>query len=171
MKTRQLVLDAMLAAICFLLANMALSTGTVKVTFESVPVLIGALLFGPIDGLAIGGIGTLLYQMLSYGFTATTALWIIPYMVCGLFVGLCARIKRFDLTNRQLMVIVVIGELLVTFFNTIALYVDSHVYGYYHPTIITGVLGLRLVICVLKAMAYSVILPSLLKPIRKTLSR
>ena len=59
MKTRQLVLDAMLAAICFLLANMALSTGTVKVTFESVPVLIGALLFGPIDGLAIGGIGTL----------------------------------------------------------------------------------------------------------------
>ena len=161
----------MLAAICFLLANMALSTGTVKVTFESVPVLIGALLFGPIDGLAIGGIGTLLYQMLSYGFTATTALWIIPYMVCGLFVGLCARIKRFDLTNRQLMVIVVIGELLVTFFNTIALYVDSHVYGYYHPTIITGVLGLRLVICVVKAMAYSVILPSLLKPIRKTLSR
>ena len=171
MKTRQLVLDAMLAAICFLLANMALSTGTVKVTFESVPVLIGALLFGPIDGLAIGGIGTLLYQMLSYGFTATTALWIIPYMVCGLFVGLCARIKRFDLTNRQLMVIVVIGELLVTFFNTIALYVDSHVYGYYHPTIITGVLGLRLVICVVKAMAYSVILPSLRKPIRKTLSR
>ena len=171
MKTRQIVLDAMLAAICFLLANMALSTGTVKVTFESVPVLIGALLFGPIDGLAIGGIGTLLYQMLSYGFTATTALWIIPYMVCGLFVGLCARIKRFDLTNRQLMVIVVIGELLVTFFNTIALYVDSHVYGYYHPTIITGVLGLRLVICVVKAMAYSVILPSLLKPIRKTLSR
>ena len=171
MKTRQIVLDAMLAALCFLLANMALSTGTVKVTFESVPVLIGALLFGPIDGLAIGGIGTLLYQMLSYGFTATTALWIIPYMVCGLFVGLCARIKRFDLTNRQLMVIVVIGELLVTFFNTIALYVDSHVYGYYHPTIITGVLGLRLVICVVKAMAYSVILPSLLKPIRKTLSR
>ena len=171
MKTRQLVLDAMLAAICFLLANMALSTGTVKVTFESVPVLIGALLFGPIDGLAIGGIGTLLYQMLSYGFTATTALWIIPYMVCGLFVGLCAKVKNFDLSNRQLMVIVVVGELLVTFFNTIALYVDSHVYGYYHPTIITGVLGLRLVICVVKAMAYSVILPSLLKPIRKTLSR
>ena len=171
MKTRQLVLDAMLAAICFLLANMALSTGTVKVTFESVPVLIGALLFGPIDGLAIGGIGTLLYQMLSYGFTATTALWIIPYMVCGLFVGLCAKIKRFDLTKGQLMVIVVIGELLVTLFNTIALYVDSHVYGYYYPTIITGVLVLRLVICVVKAMAYSVILPSLLKPIRKTLSR
>ena len=171
MKTRQLVLDAMLAAICFLLANMALSTGTVKVTFESVPVLIGALLFGPIDGLAIGGIGTLLYQMLSYGFTATTALWIIPYMVCGLFVGLCAKVKNFDLSNRQLMVIVVVGELLVTLFNTIALYVDSHIYGYYYPTIITGVLVLRLVICVVKAMAYSVILPALLKPIRKTLSR
>ena len=171
MKTRQLVLDAMLAAICFLLANMALSTGTVKVTFESVPVLIGALLFGPIDGLAIGGIGTLLYQMLSYGFTATTALWIIPYMVCGLFVGLCAKLKHFNLSTRQLMVIVVLGELLVTLFNTIALYVDSHVYGYYYPTIITGILALRLVICVVKAMAYSVILPSLLKPIRKTLSR
>ena len=168
---RRLAADAMFAAMVTVLAAAAIKTGNLKITIEAMPVFLGALMLGPVDGLAIGGIGTLLYQMLSYGFTATTALWIIPYMVCGLFVGLCARIKRFDLTNRQLMVIVVIGELLVTFFNTIALYVDSHVYGYYHPTIITGVLGLRLVICVVKAMAYSVILPSLLKPIRKTLSR
>lgn len=171
MKTRQLVLDAMLAAVCFVLANLALSTGTVKVTFESIPVLIGALLFGPIDGFAIGGIGTLLYQMLSYGFTATTVLWIIPYMVCGLFVGLCAKFKNFTLSGWQLMAAVVLGELLVTLLNTVALYVDSRLYGYYYPTIITGVLAFRLVLCVVKAVVYSVVLPLVLKPVRRVLGR
>lgn len=171
MKTRQLVLDAMLAAVCFVLANLALSTGTVKVTFESVPVLIGALLFGPVDGFAIGGIGTLLYQMLSYGFTATTVLWIIPYVVCGLFVGLCAKMTNFTLSGWRLTAVVVLGELLVTLFNTAALYVDSHIYGYYYPTIITGVLAFRLVLCVVKAVVYSLVLPLLIKPVRKVLSR
>ena len=167
MKTRQLVMDAMLAAVCFVLANLALNFGNLKFTFEGLPVHIGALLFGPIDGMVIGGIGTLLYQMLSYGITATTALWILPYVVCGLFVGWCAKREAYSLSARQTIAVVVIGELLITLLNTFALYVDSHIYGYYTPTFITGVLGLRLVICVVKAVAYGVILPSVLAPIRR----
>ena len=45
--TKQLTLDAMLAAMCAVLGYLAIDTGTVKVTFESVPVLIAALMFGP----------------------------------------------------------------------------------------------------------------------------
>lgn len=171
MKSRQLTLDAMLAAVCTVLANLALNFGNLKFTFESLPVHIGALLFGPVDGAVIGGVGTMLYQLLSYGVTATTLLWILPYVVCGLFVGWYAGQREFSSSERQMFVPIVLGELLITALNTAALYIDSHIYGYYTPTFITGVLGLRLVICVVKAAAYGLALPGVIRPLRQTLRR
>ena len=64
MKTRQLTMDAVLAAMCAVLGAVSIDLGNLKLSFESLPVIIGALLFGPVDGLLIGGIGTFLYQFL-----------------------------------------------------------------------------------------------------------
>ena len=168
-KVKQLVINAMLAAVCFVLANFSLTFVNIKFTFESIPVHLGALLFGPAAGMAIGGIGTFLYQVLSYGVTATTPLWIIPYIVCGGLVGFAAKGKNFSLSRVQAILLIVVGELSITLMNTGALYIDSHVYGYYHPTLITGVLALRLVICVVKAIAYGLILPELVNTLRRVL--
>ena len=44
-KTRQLALNAVLAAMCAALGYLSLDFGNLKITFESVPILIGALLF------------------------------------------------------------------------------------------------------------------------------
>ena len=77
---RRLAADAMFAAMVTVL-------GLVSITIEAMPVFLGALMLGPVDGMVIGGIGTLLYQLLSYGVTATTALWIAPYVLLGLCVG------------------------------------------------------------------------------------
>ena len=107
--------------------------------------------------------------MLSYGVTATTPLWIIPYIVCGGLVGFAAKGKNFSLSRVQAILLIVVGELSITLMNTGALYIDSHVYGYYHPTLITGVLALRLVICVVKAIAYGLILPELVNTLRRVL--
>ena len=90
-KTRRLAFDAMLAAMCAVLGALSIDLGNLKITFEGFPVLLGALLFGPLDGLAIGGIGTLVYQLLRYGVSVTTPLWILPYMLAGLLVGLIAK--------------------------------------------------------------------------------
>lgn len=166
MKTRKLVTNAMLAAVCAVLGYYSLNLGNLKFTFESLPVHIGALLFGPVDGMIIGGVGTLIYQLLRFGVTATTALWILPYMLCGLLVGGVAKRQNFALSGRQVIVLTVVGELMITMLNTGALYIDSHIYGYYTPTFIIGVLGLRLVICVVKAVAYGAVLPGILKPVR-----
>ena len=169
-KTRQLTLDAMLAAMCAVLAYFSITFGNqVKVTFESVPILVGALLFGPVDGALIGGVGTLLYQFLGsgYGITATTPLWILPYVVGGAVTGWYAKRKGFDLNQRQTVMIVVCNELIITALNTIAIYADSKIYGYYYPGIVLGVLALRLVICLVRALVYSFVLPLLIKPLRK----
>lgn len=165
--TRQLVTDAMLAAMCAVLGYLSLNFGNVmKITFESVPVLIGALLFGPVDGMLIGGVGTLIYQLLRYGVTVTTPLWILPYVLCGLLAGLYAKNKYFKLTQLQVIWIVTANELLITVLNTGSLYVDSKIYGYYYPGIILGMLALRLVICVAKSLVYAFALPVVLKPLR-----
>lgn len=170
MKTRQLVIDAMLCAVCAVLGYIALDFGNLKITFESLPVLLGALLFGPADGMLIGGVGTLIYQLLRYGLSPTTPLWIVPYVVCGLLVGAWSRRKNGELDRRQTVVLVVAAELVVTMLNTLALYVDSKIFSYYFPGFILGALAWRLVICVVKAAAFGLILPGLAGTIRRTFS-
>ena len=166
-KTRKIALDSMLAAMCAALGYAALDFNNLKITFESVPILIGALLFGGLDGAAIGAVGTLIYQLLRYGITVTTPLWILPYVLCGLVVGIYARRHDFRLSQWQTVFIVVLAELMVTGINTVALMVDAKIFGYYTPTLITGALLLRLVLCVGKALVYSFILPPLLAQLWK----
>ena len=162
-KTRQLAFDAMLAAMCAVLGYVALDVGNLKITFESVPILIGALLFGPLDGAAVGFVGTLIYQLLRYGVSATTLLWILPYVLCGALAGAYAKRHGFALNQRRLTCAVVTNELLITALNTVVLYIDSRIYGYYSAAFIFGSLTLRVIICVAKALAYSFALPPLLR--------
>lgn len=166
-KTRRLSVDAMLAAMCAVLGYLSLDFGNLKITFESVPILIAALLFGAADGAAVGLVGTLLYQLLRYGVSATTLLWIAPYVLCGLLVGLYAKKRGFSLTQKETLLLIVGNELLITALNTAVLYIDSKLYGYYSPAFIFGSLGVRVVICVVKATAYAFAIPPLLRTVRR----
>lgn len=166
---RQLALNAVLIAISTVLAGLAVNLGgNFKITFESLPVHIGALLFGPVDGMLIGGIATFIYQVLlsGYGITATTLLWILPYVACGLIDGLFA-VNRQQGSGR-LTFIILLSELTVTLLNTFALYVDSRLYGYYSPVFVFGTLAARLLVCAVKSLAYGAVIPVLLKSLKKT---
>ena len=167
-KTRRLAFDAMLAAMCAVLGALSIDLGNLKITFEGFPVLLGALLFGPLDGLAVGGIGTLVYQLLRYGITVTTPLWILPYMLAGLLVGFLARGKE-ELSLRRLALAVFSSSLLIFLLNTLVLYLDSKIYGYYSPVYIFGSFIPRLLICLGKAAAYTALLPELLRVSRRVL--
>jgi len=163
----QLVTDAMLCAVCAVLGYLAIDLTSVKITFESLPILIAALLFGPVDGAAVGAIGTLIYQLARYGFTATTFLWMLPYIVLGLIAGFYAKKQNFRIPAKELTVLTVVCELVVTLLNTLVILVDSKIYGWYYPTLITGSLVIRLVICIVKAVVFGVILYPLLSAIKR----
>ena len=171
MNTRRLAVNALLAAMCTVLSALALNTGSVKISFEDLPVLVGALLFGPLDGLAVGGIGTLLFQLTlsPYGVTLTTPLWILPYALCGLLAGWYARKRDFTMKPRQTVFIVFAMCILTFLLNTFALFVDSKIYGYYFPGFITANLLLRSGICLVKAAAFTAVLPTLMRAVRRTL--
>ena len=68
--------------------------GGIKLTFASLPTMICAMLFGPIDGFLVGFLGAFLEQMLKYGFTTTTLLWVLPPAIRGLFIRVCALLLK-----------------------------------------------------------------------------
>ena len=60
-------------------------------------------------------------------------------------------------------------QLLITALNTLALYVDSRLFGYYTPGFILGPLPLRLLLAAAQAAAFTTVMPALLRAARRTL--
>jgi ECF transporter S component (folate family) len=168
LSSKQYALCGVLSAMTAVLGSVALDFTSIKISFETFPIIIAALLFGPLGGIVTGGIGSFIYQMLRYGVSVTTPLWILPYIVCGAFAGAFSRRGGFDLSRGQILAVSAGSELLVTAFNTLAIYVDSHIYGYYYPAIITGMLIPRVAVSVAKAVVLAIVLPELLKTLKKT---
>ncbi len=167
MKAKQMATDSMLAAMCAVLGAVSIDLGNLKVTLESVPIIVGALLFGPLDGAMIGFVGTFVYQVLRYGFSVTTFLWMLPYVVCGIIVGAYAKKRGFELDLKRTVFIVVLAELVVTTLNTGVMYIDSKIYGYYSAAYIFGSLVLRYIICVGKAVVTGAVMPPLISTLKK----
>lgn len=163
---KQLSTNAMLAAMCAVLGAVSLDLGNIKITLESIPVILGALLFGPADGTIIGFVGTFVYQVLRYGFSATTLLWMLPHVVCGFIVGLYAKKKGFNLSVVQTIVITVIAGLVLTTLNTGVMYIDSKIYGYYSAVYIFGSMLIRYISGIAKFVAIGVLMPPLVNLLR-----
>ena len=167
-KTKRLALDAMLAAMFVVLSLFSINLPGMKITLDSLPVLVGAALLGPVDGLAVGLIGSFLNQMITYGFTATTLLWIIPAGLRGLLVGLYAKRRGFEMSLRQTVFITIATALLVTALNTFFMYVDSWVYSYSYAAAL-ATLALRILSGIITAVLFSLLLPTILTALRRLL--
>ena len=167
MNARKLAFDALFAAVCAALGYFALDFLAVKVTFESLPVLTGGLLLGPVHGIIIGAVGTFIYQLLRYGLSYTTVLWMLPYIACGLAAGLYARSVRFSHTRRGVFITSMLCEFMITALNTGVIYVDSKLFGYYPPQLILGALALRIGIAAVKGALFGLVLPEILKGLKK----
>lgn len=68
----------------------AVQVGNVRISFGSLPVVAAALLFGPVDAVIVAMVGEFFKQLLTYGVTYTTVLYLIPPALRGLVVGLGA---------------------------------------------------------------------------------
>ncbi len=168
-RTKKMATNAMLAALCAVLGFIAIDMWTMKITLESFPVNLGALLFGPVDGAVIALLGSFIYQLLKYGVSATTLLWVLPGVISALLLGLYAKKKGFQLTKTQMVIAVLIAELIITALNTGVIYVDSKMYGYWFPGYISLNLIPRLAVCIGKGIVYGVVLHPMVDRLKKTL--
>ena len=169
MKTKQLSVNALLAAMCAVLGAISLDFGNLKISFEGLPVMIGALLFGPLSGFLIGSIGTLIYQVLRFGFEITTMLWVLPYALCGLVMGAYAKKRDFNLSNKQIALIVSLCSVLIFLINTASLYIYSLVYQLNSFVFVVGALPMRIIVCVINCIAFSAVMPMLLKAVKRAI--
>ena len=158
----------LIAIYCVLSIMTPIKVLNFKFTLEAFPIYVASLLLGPVDGLIVGGVGSFIYQILfsGYGITATTVLWVLPHALSGYVAGLFARSKNFSLDFKQTCLIVIISNLLVTALNTLALYADAKIYGYYSFALVFGNILIKIITGIILAVLYSLALPKLLELIR-----
>lgn len=170
-KTARLTVNAMLAALCAVLSYVSIDIGNaMRITLESFPIALGAMLLGPVDGAAIAFVGNLIYQLLRHGITATTLLWILPYVVAGLLIGWAAKAAGFQLSRGRTVAVMLLTELLITALNTGVLYLDSQIYGYYGAYLFALTIP-RLALALGKGVVFGVLLHPLIHTMRKALPK
>ena len=160
---------AILSALYFVLDMVSIKAGPFKISVSGLPIIIVALVYGPVDALIVGFTGAFLGQLMSYGFTPTTILWCLPALARGLFVGLFTKKLNPKEEPIKLIIIIVISSLLVTTINTVVMYIDSKLYDYYSYAYIFGALFTRYVTGVVTAIIYSVLTPVIYEPVSKIL--
>lgn len=168
---RMMATDAVLIAMYVVLNSIAIRTANIKFTLDAFPIIIGAVMFGPLHGTLIGFVGSAIYQLFfsGYGITPTTPLWMLPVIIRGLIVGLYSRRKAYEPPMGGLVAVTILAGVLTTTFNTLALYTDSIIYNYYSYELVFGLLIPKFVISVILAVVFALITPALVKKIRKNI--
>lgn len=170
----RLVTNAMLAAVCMVLCLFKIPLGVVEISLSSLPVLLCAFLFGPVDAMAVALCGSFIEQ-LHFGISPTAPLWIAPLVLMGLVAGLFAvLINRLKVSRVQwivaVVIAVVISEAVLTAANTAALYLDAKIVGYTVKALLL-ILPTRLINFAMRATITSVAMVLLLPKLRKAVDK
>ena len=133
---KRMVVDGLMIAMTLVVAMLKIQIGGLKLTFEALPTILCAVIFGPVDAIIVGGLGELLDQLLGFGLTPTTVLWILPAVARGLFVGLCVKVMNKHLSADALtkvkhsvlfVIVCIISAIIVSCLNTLADTISSTV--------------------------------------------
>lgn len=144
----------------------------VRISFGSLPVVIAALLFGPLDAAAVAMVGEFFKQLLTYGVTYTTALYLIPPALRGLVIGgavllLRQRGERLEERRTLCYAVCILAAVCTTVGNTLVNWLDSVLMGYYFPGLILGDFAWRLIVGMINAVVMSSLAIPLVKALRQ----
>ncbi len=162
-KTQRLVLCALLMAMHVVLSYISIDLPITKLNLAHLPIIVGGMIFGPMVGFVVGFVGDFLYQILKFGLMATTIMWVIPAAARGLLIGLYAKWRKFNLGKIETVILITITSFIVTFLNTVGLYIA----GFLSEITFQGVIWPRLVSAVFASVVYSVIVLLIIKPLKR----
>ena len=173
-KIRKICITAVMAALYVGLDFMAVSVSApfgnwLKISLSGLPVIVVAIAAGPLWGAATGFIGAFIGQMITYGFSPTTLLWVLPAVARGLLMGWLFRAFKRSTKPAILILETAISSLVVTLLNTGALLIDQMIYGYSSYAAILLAVPTRLLAGLLTAIAFSLMLPTILQSLGKYL--
>ena len=126
---------ALLTAMMVLLKRtIAIETPYFKFNFASLPIMLAAMLFGPVEGMVVGLLGEFIAQITGpYALAPTTVLYVAPAAIRGVVVGLgavwCRRTgKRIESRPVACYAICVAGAVFTTLGNTVSIWLESVMY-------------------------------------------
>lgn len=179
LSTRRIAFNAVFIAIYVALRYFNIPVGdSFRFTLAPFAVILCALLYGPVDGLIVGLLGEFLSQILGpYGLTPTTLLWCVGETARGMTLGLCTVLflRKWllgipRLTGSQTVAVLVccmLTGVLAALGQTLALYVDSNMFGYYRYEIVFGVLIWRVLIYILLSAVFGYLSVPIISALRK----
>lgn len=126
---------ALLTAMMILLKRtIAVETPYFKFNFASLPIVLAAMLFGPVEGAAVGLLGEFAAQVTGpYGLAPTTVLYVAPAAIRGIVVGFgalgCRRSgKRLESRPVLCYIVCILGAIMTTAGNTVSIWLESQMY-------------------------------------------
>lgn len=170
---RTICMTGILAALYVPLSiYVAVQIGNVRISFGSLPVVIAALLFGPLEAVLAAMVGEFFKQILTYGFAYTTFLYLIPPALRGAVIGAAAMASAKHggrLEERRVLCygVCIIAAIATTTGNTLVNWLDSVLLGYYTPTLIFGDAAYRFAV----GMLNSIVIASIAIPLVQQLRR
>jgi len=103
-------------------------------------------------------------------------LWILPIVFRGLVLGLCAKLFKKQMSFTAIcekgvpvvfLVVCVISGVFSSCLNTLALYVDSKMFGYYTYAMVFGSLLVRILLSVITSVIISFVIKVVLHALSK----
>lgn len=169
-KTKTIVFVAIFSAIFYLFSiyGSLKINNYIKITFQNLPIYISGILFGALVSSLVGTVGMFISQLLTYGITSTTILWVFPYTVAGFLAGTLYKKYKDKLNNNiNMFLYLFIIHLVITVLNIIALYIDSKVFGYYNIATVFFTIPIKLVNSILISILYTFVIPVIVKTIKR----
>lgn len=172
LNARRICYIALLAAMYYVLNLLEIRTpGNLHVTLDALPVMVSALLIGPLDACLVAFFGELLNQVAGpYGITVTLAVWLLPPVFYAWIIGLAAkRQAEKPLESRPVAcyAVCILAALVRTAANTIGIWIDSVVYGYYSFAIVFGAAAIRFVTGIVTAVLVATVAMPLVRLLRR----
>lgn len=153
---------SVLVSLYILCGFLSIKLGNIRITLGSFPIYIGAILYGSQGGAIVGLCGEFINQLLTYGISYTTPMWIIPPMIRGYLIG------KLNIDNRLYFYLGnIIISIFITFINTLVIFIDSILFGYYTPAYVLGAFGIRIIAGIVTSIIVSTLSMMIIKRLEK----
>lgn len=172
---RLLVIDSLMIAMYVVLNTITeIPIGNIKITFGPLPIIFIAFYLGIRHVTIVAAIAEFLSQLLGYGLTLTTPLWILPVVVRGVLICILASLilktKNNDIRRMkhyEYFTIILITGFIVTILNTAVIAVDALIFGYYSYAYVFGDLFFRFISMILSTVVYTLITKTVIDTLHK----
>ncbi len=171
-KLRMLCLAAVMAAVYVGLDFLSESAsavfgGWMKISLSGLPVVIVAIVAGPLWGGVTGFIGEFVIQLWLYGLDPTTLIWALAAASRGLVMGWMFRLFKKSTHPLMLGISTIVSSVVTTLLNTGGILIHQTIYGYssYIATLVQ--VPVRVLSGALTAVIFALILPIVLRPLKR----